>query len=335
MLVQDLIGEGDQVVARLRVVGKYSSAGTGRPSADRPRPWPVRDGGIGPQVLIAGYTVRRMRTKGLAQSRWETPSAGYAPERRAGFSGALRSELTKIRTLRSTYWTLVGLFVVTVFIGVLTCAVTGPAQLGPGYDPAYISLEGLALGQLVIAVLGVLTITSEYSTGMIRTSLIVQPRRPTVFAAKAAALALVAFTTGLASSLVSFLIGQAILNKRAAGTSLDQPHVLRAVIGGGLFLTVSALLALGLGAAIRYTAGAITAAITVLFMSLILEAFLPGTVQVAVDKWIPLNAGSQIWSTAGEPGAHQFSPWAGFAVFTAYAAAALGVGLAMFLRRDA
>jgi ABC-2 type transport system permease protein len=277
-----------------------------------------------------------MRTEGLAVSRREAPSAGRAPgQRRAGFGAALRSELTKIRTVRSTYWTLVALIAITVIIGASTCAVTGPGQAGPGYDPTYLSLDGLILGQLIIAVLGALTITSEYSTGMIRTSLTVQPRRGTIFAAKAAAFTIVTLAAGLAASFTSFWLGQAILARRDLGASLSQPHVLRAVIGASLFLTVSGLLALGLGAVFRYTAGAITAAIMVLFMSLTLEAFLPGTLQAALDKWIPLNAGSQIWSTVSVPSAHQFSPWAGFAVFTAYAAAALAAGLVLFLRRDA
>lgn len=256
-------------------------------------------------------------------------------QRRAGFSAALRSELTKIRTLRSTYWIAVATIVFTVLIGVVTCALTGPGATGPGYDPTYLSLEGLIVGQLVVAVLGVLTITSEYSTGMITTSLTVQPRRGTLFAAKAAAVALVALGAGLIASFTSFLLGQAILAKRDIGTSLGQPHVLRAVIGAGLFLAVSGVLALGLGAVFRYAAAAITVAFAVLFGSLPVEALLPATVQDTVDRWIPLSAGSQIWSTVAVPSAHQFSPWAGFAVFTAYAAIAFAAGLALFVLRDA
>ncbi len=277
-----------------------------------------------------------MRTEGLTVSRLETPGGRRAPgRRRAGFGAALRSELTKLRTVRSTYWSLVALVAVTVITGCLTCAFTGPGQVGPGYDPTFLSLDGLILGQLIIAALGVLTITSEYSTGMIRTSLMVQPRRGTVFAAKAAAFAIVTLAAGLAASFTSFWLGQAVLARRDIGTSLSQPHVLRAVIGASLFLAVSGLLALGLGAVFRYTTGAIMAAIVVLFMSLILEAFLPAAWQAVLNKWIPFNAGSQIWSTVRVPSAHQFSPWAGFAVFAAYAAVALGAGLVLFLRRDA
>jgi ABC-2 type transport system permease protein len=297
-------------------------------------PHEIRESGRWPPA--AGPTMSRMRTEGLAASDRRASGAGRPlTQRRAGFRAALRSEFTKIRTVRSTYWTLVALFVITVLIGVFACVLTGPGQARPGYDPTYISLEGFTFGQLVIAVLGVLTITSEYSTGMIQMSLAVQPRRGTVFAAKAAAFTLVALAAGLTTSFISFLLGQAILDKHGLGTSLGQPHVLRAVIGAALFLAVGGLLALGLGAVIRYTAGAITAAITVLFMTLILQAFLPATLQPSVDRWIPLNAGSQIWSTASDPSAHLFSPWAGFAVFTLYAAIALAAGRMVFLRRDA
>jgi ABC-2 type transport system permease protein len=277
-----------------------------------------------------------MRTSGLAAGHREAPRAAHAPATghagRAGFGGALRSEFTKIRSVRSTYWTLAALIVVTVIIGVFTCALTGPGQAGPGYDPTFVSLEGLIIGQLIVAVLGVLTITAEYSTGMILTSLTVQPRRGTIFAAKAVAFGLVSLGAGLVASFIAFLLGQAILDKHRLGTGLGHPHVLRAVIGASLFLTVSGLLAMGVGAAFRYTAGALSAAVTVLFLSLILQAFLPSTVQPYVDKWIPYNAGSQIWSTVPSPG--QFSPWTGFAVFCGYAAVALGGGLMLFLRRD-
>lgn len=116
-----------------------------------------------------GHAVRHPRTELPAVIRRDAPCAGSAPgQRRAGFGGALRSELTKIRTVRSTYWTLVATTAITVIIGVFSCTLTGPGAAGPGYDPTYLSLEGCIFGQLIIAVLGALTITSEYSTGMIR-----------------------------------------------------------------------------------------------------------------------------------------------------------------------
>ncbi len=264
-------------------------------------------------------------------------AARPAPAGRAGFGGALRSEFTKIRSVRSTYWTLLVLVIVTVGIGTLSClgAVSRGADHGPNFDPAFRSLVGLILGQLIIAVLGALTITSEYATGMIRTSLAVQPRRGTLLAAKAVVFAVVSLITGLVASFASFFIGQAILSSKHLNTTLSQPHVLRAVIGGGLFLAVCGLLSFGLGAVLRHTAAAITASIGLLFVILILSNFLPQTWQVHVDKWIPFNAGSQIWSVVTDPSAHMFSAWTGFGVFAAYAAIAIAAGLILFRQRDA
>jgi len=133
------------------------------------------------------------------------PAAG-----RAGFADALRSEFTKIRSTRSTYWTLLALVVVTIGIGAIASYGTAShaSQIDrASFDATQLSLGGLYVGQLVIAVLGALTITSEYSTGMIRTSLAVQPRRGTLFAAKAMVFAVVSLVTGLVASFASFFIG--------------------------------------------------------------------------------------------------------------------------------
>jgi len=195
------------------------------------------------------------------------------------------------------------------------------------------SLFGLILGQLVIAVLGALTITSEYSTGMVRTSLSVMPRRGVWFAAKAVVFGVIALVVGLVTSFASYFVGQAILSTQHINSSISQPGVLRAVIGGGLFLAVCGLLSFGLGAMLRHTAGAITAAIGLLFVLYILSGFLPNNWAVHVDKWIPFNAGGAIWENAS--GTNMFSPWTGFAVFCGYAAIALIGGLILFRKRDA
>ncbi len=266
------------------------------------------------------------------------PSAlpGAVPGR-AGFAGALRSELTKIRSVRSTYWTLLALVVVTIGIGALAClgAVSRPGGVGPGFDATQRSLAGLILGQLIISVLGALTITSEYSTGMIRTSLTVQPRRGTVAAAKGVVFGVVTLVTGLVACFVSFFLGQAILSSKHYNVTLSQPHVLRAVIGGALFLTVCGMLAFGLGLLLRHTAGAITASVGLLFVLFVLVNFLPSNWQDHVDKWIPFNAGSQAWSVVNQPGSHLFSAWTGLGVFAAYAAIAIIAGAVLFRRRDA
>jgi ABC-type transport system involved in multi-copper enzyme maturation permease subunit len=256
---------------------------------------------------------------------------------RAGFIDALRSEFTKIRSTRSTYWTLLALIVVTVGIGALATGGTAshPQGLGPDFDATQQSLAGLYVGQLVIAVLGALTITSEYSTGMIRTSLAVQPRRGTLFAAKAVVFAAVSFVTGLVASFGAFFIGQAILSSHHLNATLGDPNVLRAVIGGALFLTACGMLAYGLGAILRHTAGAVTAAIGLLFVLTILVQFLPQSWQHGVNKWMPAIAGSQIWTTKNQVNSHLLSAWPGFAVLAAYAAVAIVAGLVLFRTRDA
>jgi ABC-2 type transport system permease protein len=260
-----------------------------------------------------------------------------APARSAGLGGALRSELTKIRSTRSTYWALLAILVATAGFG--AAASWGAAQhpVGGAFDPTQRSLAGLYISQLIVAVLGALTITSEYSTGMVRTSLAVQPRRGTVFAAKGLVFAGVALVTGLVTSFATFFLGQALMSGAHIGATLGQPDVLRAVIGGALFLTACGLLAFGLGMILRHTAGAITAAIGLLFVLTVLVQFLPASWQDHVDKWMPAMASSGIWATtASGPGdPPMLSAWAGLAVLAGYAAVAMAGGLAVFLRRDA
>jgi ABC-type transport system involved in multi-copper enzyme maturation permease subunit len=268
-----------------------------------------------------------------ARQRLLPPETG-----RAGFGDALRSEFTKIKSTRSTYWTLLALVVVCVGIGALASA--GAASHAneiskATFDATQQSLAGLYVGQLVIAVLGALTITSEYTTGMIRTTLSVQPRRGVVFAAKAVVFAVISLVTGLIASFASFFAGQALMSGHHLSVTLGDPNVLRAVIGGGLFLAACGMLAYGLGAVLRHTAAAITAAIGLLFVLSILVNFLPGSWQNHVDKWVPALAGSQVWLTKVTPGAHQFPAWGGFAVLAGYAAVAIIAGLVCFRTRDA
>jgi len=264
---------------------------------------------------------------------------------RAGLRGTLRSELTKIRSVRSTYWSLIALTLITIGIGAVLCFAKAQhfSQLPVAAQRAQraseissateVSLFGLLLGQMVIAVLGALAITSEYSTGMVRTSLSVMPRRGVLLGAKAAVFAAVALVTGLVTSFVSYFLGQAILSGQHINSTLADPGVLRAVVGGGLFLAVCGLLSFGLGAMLRHSAGAITASIALLFVVSTLSNFLPPSWAVHVDKWLPFNAGGAIWQNVSAPS--MFSPWTGFALFCGYAAIALIGGLILFRRRDA
>jgi ABC-2 type transport system permease protein len=271
------------------------------------------------------------------------PTAGVALDlpRSAGrvtFAGALRSEFTKIRSVRSTYWTLLAMFVVVVGFGALASAGAahgGPH--GPNFDPARQSLAGLYVGQLIIGVLGVLVISSEYSTGMIRTTLTTNPHRGVMIAAKGVVFTLVALVTSLVTSFAAFFLGQALMSSDHISTTIGSPNVLRAVIGGALFLTACGVLAFGLGLLIRHSAGGIGAVVGLLFVVTILVSFLPETWQNHVDKWIPALAGGQVWmATAQPPGdTPMFGPWPSFAILCGYAAIAVAAAVILFRKRDA
>ncbi len=291
----------------------------------------------------------------MATTTMERPGGAHARRAgsgdRVGLVSVIQSEFTKIRSVRSTYWTLLAVIVVRVGMGALFSAghvaqANGAANaaervsaLASARSGAVMgSLIGLLVGQLVIAVLGALTITSEYSTGMIRTSLTSVPRRGTVCAAKALVFGAVALVAGMVTSFASFFAGQAVLSGVHASVSLSQSGVLRALIGGGLFLAVCGLLSYGVGGVLRHTAGAIAAAVGLLSVASSLSQFLPGPPsgwpgQADIDKWIPFNAGGTIWEHVS--GVNLCSPWIGFAVFCCYAAAAMTAGLIVFLRRDA
>lgn len=260
---------------------------------------------------------------------------------KVSLGGALRSEFTKIKSVRSTWWTLLTLVVVMVGIGALACAgAAHAARHGhvTGLDPAQQSLFGVVLAQLIIAVLGALTITSEFGTGMIRTSLTTLPRRGMFVAAKAIVFGVVAFVTSLVASFGAFFLGQALMSGEHLNTTLSHPGVLRAVVGAALYLTACGLLAFGLGLLIRHTAGAISAAVGLLFVLWVLFALvsssLPLSWQHDITRWIPANAGSGIWETQS-PGPHMFAAWNGFAVFAIYAAVAIAAGMYLFRKRNA
>jgi ABC-2 type transport system permease protein len=261
---------------------------------------------------------------------------------RAGFRGTLASEFTKIRSVRSTYWTLLVLLVVSIGIG---AAITGGtaanwSHTAPSdrlsFDPTQASVAGLFyLGQLVIVVFGAMTLTAEYSTGMIRTSLTAMPRRTVVYAAKAVVFAVVALVVTFAAAFVSFFLGQALLASTHDTATLSQPNVLRAVVGSALYVTLCGLFAFAIGAIVRHTAGTITAVIGVLFVVPILAHLLPQSWYQDVDRWLPDAAGRALSVTVGPPPPHLFSAWTQFAVFAVYTAVLLVVGAVLFRKRDA
>ena len=266
-----------------------------------------------------------------------------APSGRAGFGGTLRSEFTKIGSVRSTYWTLLMLFAVSVGIGAAISAVVAggwsqpppPPPAPPDiYEATQVSLAGmLVLGQLVIVVPGVLT--AEYSTGMIRTSLIAMPRRIVLYVAKAVAFAAVALAVSLVTAFTAFFLGQALLASSHHSATLAEPGVLRAVIGSALYLTLCGLFAFAAAAIIRNTAAAITAMIGLLFVLPVLVNLLPWAWRDDLVRWLPSSAARAISATVGRQDPHLFPPWGQFAVFAVCTAILLVVGGILFRKRDA
>ena len=260
-----------------------------------------------------------------------------AAARRPGLPGALRSELTKIRSVRSTYWTLLAQVVASIAWAVLFCAGTVSHGHGPDFNAAQASLTGqVAFGELIIVVLGALVITSEYSTGMIRTSLAVMPRRGVLYAAKAIVFAAVTFALSLVTSFVSFFVGQAILSSKHYNTTLAQPGVLRAVLLSAAIVTLFGLLAYGMGPIIRHTAGAITSILGFIFLLPALAQALPSSWFQAIERWLPGGGALSPIASSAPPHSHYlFSAWGEFTVFSGYAAVLLALGAWLFIRRDA
>src|SRR5262245_48447929 len=256
--------------------------------------------------------------------------------RLAEFADILRSEFCKLRSVRSTTWSLIAAVGFMIGFAALE-AVFLPGRLSEQdkatLDAVRVSLGGSHLSQIALGVLGVLIITSEYTTGMIRATLAAVPRRSYVLLAKTVVFAATALVVGLAGSFAGFFVFQALLSGDALQSSINEPGVARALIGCGLYLAVLGLLGLGLGAIIRASSGAIAALFGLLFVPQILVQLLPGGWKDSVGRYLPMQAGSQIFAQRPEAGA--LAPWTGFAVFCLYAAVALAAGFILFNRRDA
>jgi ABC-2 type transport system permease protein len=249
------------------------------------------------------------------------------------------SEWTKLRSVRSTRWALLAAVVLTIGLAAISSAVIAshwagmPAAERAGFNPLEPSMIGLNFAQLAIGVLGVLVISAEYSTGMIRSSFCAVPRRLPVLWAKAGTYAAVTLVLMVPAALVAFFVSQSILSGQHIQIAFTQAGVARAVIGAGVYLTVLGVFALGLGAIIRNTAGAITAFAGILFVLPGIMHVLPTSWNDAVSPYLPSNAGQQIMSIVSDP--NSLSPWAGFAVFCGYAVVVMGIAAVLMRRRDA
>jgi ABC-2 type transport system permease protein len=269
------------------------------------------------------------------------PAAPAGPQH-VGFGRLMLAEWTKIRSVRSTIWSMIVFVVVTLgFTALLTWLISANwSQARPEQRAATVSDPvstilgtGLGFGQLAICVLGVLVISSEYSSGMIRASLLAVPRRLPMLAAKGVVFALLVLVAGEVVAVGSFFIGAAILHSHAP-VALSDPGVTRAVLGAGLYLAVLGLFSMAIGGLMRHTAGAISTAIGVVFVLPIIASFLPGNWGQHIHDYLPSVAGPMI-AQAHQSTDQVLSPWQGFGVFCAWTALLLGAAFYLLKRRDA
>lgn len=249
------------------------------------------------------------------------------------------SEWTKLRTLRSTVFSLLAAVGFLIGFAILVPEVVvhhwppDNARDAATFDAVGASLVGGFFAQLAFGVLGVLTVTGEYATGMIRATLSAVPTRVPVLWAKALVYGATCLVLASAAQLSAFFIGQAILSTKGIDVGFGDPHVARVVLGGALYLTGVGLLGLGLGALLRNTAGAITTLFGLMFVVSIVVHFLPASWSGAVEKYLPTNAGTVITDLHPDPSG--LGPWTGLLVFFLYAAVALVLAGVSLVRRDA
>jgi ABC-2 type transport system permease protein len=265
------------------------------------------------------------------------PPAGHA-----GLPGALRSEWTKLRSVRSTMWSLLAMAVIAVGLMSLISwsLVRRWDRLDPGahqeltQHPLNIILgRPIFIAQLVVAVLGVMVISAEYTTGMIRSTLQAQPRRLTVLLAKIMVFAVLMLVVGEILSFAAFAVGSRILASRIT-VNLNDPGVLRSVAGAGLYLAVLGLFSLAFGAILRHTAGAITAVVGWILILANLTQLLPDSWGHHINAWMPTNAGQLIMQPTQQPD-DLLSPWQGLAVFAGWTVLLLLLAAVLLDRRDA
>jgi ABC-type transport system involved in multi-copper enzyme maturation permease subunit len=245
-----------------------------------------------------------------------------------GFRTVARMEWQKFRTIRSTWYIVATAAVSMIGLAVLVLGHENYAHLSAAdraaFDPVHDSFISLVLVQLLTGILGVVAITGEFSSGMIRSTFAAVPRRPLVLAAKAAVLGTVTLVAGEISAFVAYAAGQAVLTAPAPHAALGQPGVLRAVLMAGAYPALCALIGLGIAALIRHTAGAICAVAGVLFVLPLLVAALGPSVLNTAQNFLPHVMANSF--TGVRPMDHMWSPWLTFALLCGYAAAALAAG---------
>ncbi|MFD9001073.1 ABC transporter permease [Streptomyces sp. NPDC059582] len=250
----------------------------------------------------------------------------------------VRSEWTKIRSVASTVWTLSLTVVVTIVLGMLISALSRSEldKMSPrqrlSFDPTFISFAGMSLGQLAMIVFGVLVVSNEYSTGMIRTSLAAVPQRGTFLFSKITVAAGLALAVGLVTSFAAFFLGQAVLGSHRA--QIGDPGVLRAVIGGGLYMTLIAMFSMGVAAMLR--SPMLSLGILMPFFFLISNVLGNVDATKKIGRFLPDQAGSRILQVVPRAGDDTpYGPWGGLGIMLLWVIAALAGGYLLLKRRDA
>ncbi|MER5216367.1 ABC transporter permease [Streptomyces sp. NPDC002838] len=250
----------------------------------------------------------------------------------------VRSEWTKIRSVASTVWTLSLAVVVTVALGALISALsksefdTMSRQDQLTFDPTFVSFAGMGLGQLAMIVFGVLVVSNEYSTGMIRTSLAAVPQRGTFLFSKIAVATGLALVVGMATSFVAFFLGQAMLGEHKA--QIGDPGVLRAVIGGGLYMTLIAMFSMGVAAMLR--SPMLSLGILMPFFFLISNILGNVDATKKIGQYLPDQAGSKIMQVVTPvDNDTPYGPWGGLGIMALWVLVALLGGYLMIKKRDA
>lgn len=276
-----------------------------------------------------------------ASSQLESTAAQAG--RPAGFGRLMAAEWTKIRSVRSTVWTLLLFVIITIGLTALFSWLTASNWNGPRAAPrdatilsdpvGFIFGAGIGLGQLTICVLGVLVITTEYSTGVIRASLLAVPRRYPMLAAKLVVFGALTLVLAEIVAFGSFLVGSAIFHSRVP-VSLSDAGVLRATLGAGFYLTVLGIFAVAVGAIVRHTAAGISIVIGVVLVLPILAGLLPGSWGAHINAYLPQQAGSLIYAVHQGSG-QLLSAWEGFGVLCIWTALLLAAATYLLNRRDA
>ena len=266
----------------------------------------------------------------MSVARLAAPPGGKVTPRRI-----LNSEWTKFRTLRSSWLTLLGAVVAMVGTGLVVGYVTSTSDWATldGATFASATVRGYLLAQLIVGVLGVLFVTGEYGTGMIRSTFAAVPRRLHVLAAKTVVFSTVALVSMTLASFAAFFGGQIFLSADDHGSSLSDPGALRAVAGVGVYLMLVGALGGALGWIVRSTVGAITTLVALLLILPVLVGFLPASVGTDIAKFLPSDAAEAFVSSG--PVANALAPWTGLGVLVLWVALSLAAAEVLLRRRDA